>query len=216
MKKYNKKDIQYDTFENEKFSLQEWSAKYLSSYDDIKRELDNLNLIGRKIKNIKILGMDYLHREDAIENFIYPAEYDKIPPHFKFIRVIEIDEPILIEFENGDVLEVLAEIEPEFRISMNKIPFDTKAGINKNNMIANVIFSNCIDKRISNIEIDTCESFNSNTEKNCVIVIRLENGDCLKIYHDCHDYCTVENCNIKGEVISIYFKDLKKGLIEED
>ena len=47
-----------DNFENYKFSSKEWSAPTMVSPEEIKNRLNGFNLVGRKIKELRLLVFD--------------------------------------------------------------------------------------------------------------------------------------------------------------
>ena len=121
-------------FENGFFSACEWSAPYIVSPDEIRELVSSFNLEGRKIKEIRIIGLAYNLRREWIEDRAYTnlddkelteeekqnqSEYENIDPELQIARFAEIDEPLLVAFEDGDVFEIDIPQEPEYRLSMN-------------------------------------------------------------------------------------------------
>lgn len=56
-----------DVFEDNEFNPEKWTAPVLTSPKAIRRQINKFALRGRKIKNIKIIGLDFLHTREAIE-----------------------------------------------------------------------------------------------------------------------------------------------------
>lgn len=221
-----------DIFTNYTFSAKEWSADVITS-KKLRENIDRYELCGRKIKQIKLIGLSYYLTRNWIESAAYnqlehlpeeerqvKSEYKNIDPDMKFCRYSEIDEPILIEFEDGDVLEIEAPCDNKFRVSMNRIPFYINAGTNQPNVNSDILFSPCIGQTIASVEINCyiplgqMELFQEeNDEKEIVdnIIIRLENGMGLLI-RGVDDYCEVDCIDGDNKDTYISFSELKKAL----
>lgn len=124
-----------DDFKDYTFSVQEWSAPTVVSPEELKQRLFSLNLEGRRIRRMKMIGLTYNLTRNWIEEGAYnhlekldeqerqyQSDYEHIDPSIELYRYAEIDEPFLLEFEDGDVLEIDTPQQPEFRVSMNCIP----------------------------------------------------------------------------------------------
>ena len=221
----NDKEKQFDIFTNYTFSGKEWSAPTLNYATEIKKELEKMQLVGRQIKKMKMIGLSYYLTRDWIESAAYNilshlpederqdmSNYKNISPDMEFSRYSEIDEPFLIEFEDGDVFEIDTPQDPCYRFSMNRIPWHVNAGTNLPNADANKLFSVCIGKKIEEIEV--CEYTDGyEAEKGFAsrIVFWLENGIGLCI-HPVFDYCRVSCINKNNEDVLITFKELKDAL----
>ena len=150
-----------DNFKGYTFSAREWSAPTMVSPKEIRERIDSFALRGRKIKRMRLIGLSYFHTRDWVEEAAYrqvehlPEEerqrksnYSTIDPTMQFSRYAQIDEPFLIEFEDGDIFEVDTPQDPEFRMSMNCIPWWIKAGTNQPNVEADILFSTCVGRRL--------------------------------------------------------------------
>lgn len=137
------------------FSRRKWDAPELSSAGEIRKRLEELNVIGRKIARLKMISLSYEHTVDGIEDEAYYclerthenenevqqlSDYENIPKDLMFSRHAQIDEPFLIRFEDGDTLEILCPVEEVFQIGINQIPWDIKPGINWQNEDADNLF----------------------------------------------------------------------------
>lgn len=231
-------------FKNDEFDGNEWSAPYMVDVNEIKDRINSFNLVGRKIKNIRFIGLCYNLRREWIEEIAYNnatgseeekqkfSNYDSIPDELQYLRFAEIDEPLLIKFEDetesrsifydGDIFEIDTPQQPEFRMSMNSIPWWIDAGTNMPNMEAKVLFSPCIGKTISGVEVNTYltkrdpmafEDFSDGSERELIssIILRLEDGTGILI-EGWLDFCHVSCVNSANETMLIPFEDLKKGL----
>lgn len=229
-----------DTYENYTFSAQKWSAPMMESVNEIKEGLESLNLVGRKIKELRMIGLAYNLRRYNIEDIAYNfwkdkdederaklSEYDNIDPSITIEREVEIDEPFLIKFDDGDVFEIDVPQQPIFRFSMNCIPQGIHAGVSEANAEANIIFEPCIGMRIEFIEVKTCftdrhpmygwyyDEEHSKREIVSGIVLWLENGIGILI-SGLVDFCCVSLIDSAGKNIPISFGILKNALFNPE
>lgn len=225
------------------FDSEEWNAPYMVNVSEIAERLHSFNLVGRKIKEIRFIGLCYNLRRDEIEDSVYIAlsgtddirqhqsEYQNIPDTFRFERTVDIDEPLLIMFEDehkglGDIFSIVTAQKPEFRMGMNSIPWCIRAGTNLPNMSANVLLAPCIGQTVTGVEISTYraqrdpitgEIFDDGSEKELVsnIIIRLENNTGIKI-EGWIDSCFVSCIGADNKILTISFEELKKGLFNPE
>lgn len=220
----------YDNFEKDEFSGNVWSTPVLISPEELKNRLRGCRLEGRTIADIKLVGYCYslsyyvLESKVVIESDEYDDNYDSVGMEIDYdeplTMLAEIDEPILIRFEDGDVLELLEECDGEHRVSMNSIPWSIKAGINRSNVDAAVLFNDCIGRTITAVEFYT-EKYDEkdniwkavNTaeyegeEYVTDIVLRLDDGNALKIY-GWIDFCHVLYVDHNNRPITKPFKEI--------
>jgi len=96
-----------------------------------------------------MIGLSYFFTGDWIEDAVYiqldnlPEEerqrksnYANIDHSAVLARSSQIDEPLLIRFEDDDPFEIDTPQQPEFRMSMNCIPWNIEAGTNAPNVNA--------------------------------------------------------------------------------
>lgn len=217
------------------FNSKEWSAPIMVSVDEIKKHLDSFKLEGRRIQDIRFVSHVYNLIRDSIEDYVYgrlknlddesrqrQSDYESIDPEFAFSCFAEIDEPLLIRFDDNDQFEIDTPQEPEFSMSMNCIPWYIKPGCNASNMEASILFQECIGKKVLATEIKTYKTnknpmyfteFEDGTEKELVetIIIWLEDGLGL-FMAPCIDYCHVWLADKNQEMRTIPFAELKRGL----
>lgn len=223
-------------FKDYKFSSAEWSAPTMVSVEEIKKRINGYNLVGRKIKELRMIGLSYFLTRDWIENSAYNAlkdipeeerkiksDYHNINPNLKLLRYSQIDEPFLIKFEDEDIFEIDTPQEAEYRFSMNCIPWSIDAGTNSPNVEAKVLFKPCIGKKIVDVAVDTYisdehpmyhQSFDeSGTKYEMVsrIVLWLE-GDIGISISGWYDYCDVACIDRNNNTLPITFEELKSGL----
>ena len=203
----------------------------------IRSRIALLKLEGRKIERMKLVGHSYPHDRNWIEERAYVSldqydeeerqlrsEYNNISRELLYDRYAETDEPFMIKFEDGDIFEIETPQVPEFRFSINRIPWTIRAGTNLSNLDANVMFAPCIGRTISAVEIKTymtdkdpmiwdeyIDENHSNHELVEAIVLRLDNGDGIRIEGHI-DFCVVSLIDAKDELLSISFRELKLGL----
>ena len=156
-----------NNFKNNEFSYWEWSAPILQTHDEIISKISELNLIGRKIKDVRCIGMAYNWCDYEIDDRIYrkledmtPEQRSALPNPCPYLpeglylsRWIEIDEPFLIEFEDGDILGIDYSEGSSVRMELNTIPKNISFGTNQPTIYANKLFEDIIGKEISSIEV---------------------------------------------------------------
>ena len=227
-------------FENNEFSHQEWSAPHVVSPEIIRELLSSFHLEGRRIKRMKMIGLTFNLRRDWIEEYAYNhfvglaenerqkmSVFENIPAETAYIRFAEIDEPFMIEFDDGEVFEIDIAQVPEFRFSMNCIPWGIGAGIIQPNADANVIFAPALDKRILSLDLETYHSDRSpmyyttfdedlsSKELVSSIILWLENEIGIRI-EGFIDYCHVSLIDRSGEILPILFQELKSALFHPE
>ena len=224
-------------FKDNTFSAEEWSAATMVLPEEIRKQIASFKLEGRKIKMLRMVGLDYYQTRDAIESYAYKyleqyedeerqrrSEYRNIDPETPYGCCSEIDEPFLIAFEDGDVFEIVTPQVPEFRMSMNCIPWDIEAGTNMPNTDANVIYASCIGKTIMDVEVrtyytdkdpmfhDFLDEERHKHELVSEIILWLDDGNGLSI-KGAYDYCDIAYINKKGILKKIPFGELKKSYV---
>lgn len=231
--------VAYDNFTDNEFSDSQWTASEYNTPKEIKTLIESFKLVGRKIKRMKMIGLSYMLRRDEIEDEVYnllgetklytedelqkKSDYYNIDPELMIGRFSQIDEPLLIEFEDDDILEINTPQEPWFKMSMNKIPWRIRYGTNPRNVDANILFSECIGKTIKQIEVNTYrtkehplyftpfDSEGSERELVSEIIIRLEDGVGLEI-KGWIDFCHIACIDRNNQLLKIPFGQLKEGL----
>ena len=229
-------DTNQDRFEGYKFSSKAWSAPCLEDPKEIRALLDSFHLVGRKIKKLRLIGLNYLLVRDRIEDSVYGSladfpederqkrsDYKNIAPGSLFARSAQIDEPLLIMFEDDEVFEIDTPQEPVFRMSMNHIPWWIDAGCNLPNVYADVLFSSCLGKKITDVEVHTyktkkhpmyrCPFDVAPFEREFVecIVLRFEDGTGLSV-GGWIDFALVQSIDCNNNEMSITWEELQPGL----
>ena len=146
------------------YRFDEWDIQAVHEPNELMQKLNEMNLIGKKIKSINCVGMCYNLTKEMIETYAYeyyekiksPAEceefakYYNIPFSTPFERNVEIDKPIIIFFEDGDRLEIDYSEARYLKIGKNSLPSDMK----NSNADMNIVFSNCIGSTVTGFDIE--------------------------------------------------------------
>ena len=230
--------MDYDYFIDNIFSARQWSAEMLEEPEEIKALIDSFDLVGRTIKTMRFIGLDYRHGREDIEDIAYntrknlehyeeerqrQSDYDNIPDDVPFSRFAEIDEPIMIMFEDNDVFEIETTYAPSFSMSMNSIPWYIKHGINAPNIDAAILFSPCVGHVIKDVQVRTYKTKQhpmyfrpfdeEESERTLVsdVVLWMDNGIGIAI-SAWIDYCHVVCIDSNNSVLSMPFSELKTAL----
>ena len=219
------------------YRFAKWDVQIIQEPNELMKELKKLNLIGKKIKSIRCVGLCYNLREDIIEEKTYEyyekrqvskldeiSEYNNIPADTPFLRYVQIDEPIIFYFEDGDRLEIDFSEGSSLKLGKNSLPEDIEFGTNYPNIDANVIFSNCIGKEISYFEVSMSSELISEFTGSRGIEKPINQDSYIssfRIYLTEWIYIEFNSFFDYGEVAiyeeykesQILWKDLKKGII---
>lgn len=238
-----------NNFENNEFSFWEWSAPILQTHDELVEKLRELKLEGRIIKNVYCVGMAYNWNDYSIGDAIYNTlenmtdEQRRALPNYRAFlpegvyisRWAEIDEPFLIEFEDGDILAIDYSEGSSVRLEMNTLPKSINHGTNRQTIHPNALFEDIIGREITSVEIKTSLT---KPEFTCSHGLSLDEQASyitgFSIYYNTSDYCypqnslfftsqldygIVELIEHGGETMKIHAPDIKRvveGYIEEE
>lgn len=134
-------------FENNTFSFWEWSAPVLQTPEEVIRKVHELRLVGRTVKDIAAVGMGY-----NWEYFEGNMPEDRAPDD-KLRCFAELSDPLLIAFEDGDILAIDYVDGSSIRMGLNDIPFDILPDVNSKNFHANRLFKDVIGKKLYSLEV---------------------------------------------------------------
>ena len=137
--------------------------------DKLVAKIKELKLQGRVIKSFYTVGMGYNWTDDNIGEAIYnttermikenrissKGPFPFLPEGVYISRYAKIDEPFLIEFEDGDILGVDYSEGSCVRMELNTIPKDIKFGTNRRTFHPNVLFSSLIGRELVAVEVTT-------------------------------------------------------------
>ena len=145
-------------FEDNRFDFWTWSAPVLQTQEEVIAKVEEMNLVGRTIKDIRTVGENYgftscdcfydifeaIQRGDdeALETLEFPCE-------------ITVDEPMLIQFEDGDILGIDYSEGSSIRMELNTLPWDIQHGINFRNFHVNRMFKDILGREIGDVFITT-------------------------------------------------------------
>lgn len=214
-----------------KYTYTNWLkvAHRLDTAEEARDCFAKLHLEGKTIKSIRILGHDYDHstacyrekwndycRQNNIQKKDISTEemlnnvYNLIPDDAQCWRSVTLNEPLIMEFTDGQRLEMDADmIANEIRLSVNEIPLDAIPTNDPNNIDGNVIFSSCLGKTITEIEFLWIKEFES------VFQFNFNDGTSFRVYGQ-PNFCYYEledNGDYETkDVEPISWGELKKGL----
>lgn len=145
-------------FKNDTFDFWTWSAPILHTPEEVTAFVHDQKLLGRTIKDIQAIGYGYhLDYYDCFHDIIEAIykEDRKALDSLDFPCAIEIDEPLLILFEDGDILGIDFSDASSIRMEMNTLPWGSRPIINPKNFHADRLFRDILGSRISNIIISS-------------------------------------------------------------
>lgn len=147
---------------NGRFDFFEWSAPYYKTPEEVVRALMKLPLIGKSVKDIKVIGCvtgpDVTVLSYAILNSGIELEdrWWETYPHIDDIRIpweVCACEPFQLIFDDDTTLEILPTESGGARIAMNSIPVDIIDGLNNSNFNSYLFYNEIIGKTIKEINM---------------------------------------------------------------
>lgn len=153
-------------FKDNFYDSDEWSAPILQMPEEVFRFFQNTGIAGRRIQHIYSVGPAYNMSQEWMQNFaiaLSKQEGEKdnfIPPLIEFIpeetvfsRLILVDQPVIIQFDTGDQLDILFAHGGEVRVGINTLPLDLEARNGKRNINLDQMFSEVIGRQIRGVQI---------------------------------------------------------------
>lgn len=211
------------------YDFSDWNASGISDIEALRKNINGMQLVGRTIKDIRFISHVYNTNEDelmdelgfvsehyfnrSLDWFIQLADIDDSYP---YPLRIQLDEPVLIRFEDGNQLEVDTGSAGEFNAKMNSIPWDAQGTMCWENVNPSILLDFCIGGKIQDV---TVNEFNPKENKDRRIIADVT----IKFSKDEHIYNMVfESCygtymlltviNDDGFVIHCPFKKLLKSM----
>lgn len=199
-----------------KYNYIKWDVEQIQDPNILLKKLKELNIKGKKIKAIRTIG--YVFNFEMISGTFKDSEI--------FNRYIEIDTPLIIEFEDHSRFEIDYSEGSTLKIGLNSLPYNIYSEATSNNVDGNIIFSNCLGKTITGYAVEMTDEFGLNWDFTGSYGIELDdNNDLyisrLKIYltdrlaisfTNYHDYGAVW-VNESNDCISlIKWGELKNGV----
>ena len=142
-------------FKNNTFDFWTWSAPVLQTADEVIAAIREQKLIGRVIKDIQAVGYGYYNTcgwFNEIAEAICKND-DQALESMDFPCVIEVDEPLLILFEDGDILGIEFSEGSSMRMELNTLPWGISPHIGCKNFHADQLFRDILGNRIDDIDI---------------------------------------------------------------
>ena len=184
-----------DSFPYGEFSGTFWSAKRVDSPTEIRKLLDSFRLVGRKIRHVWTESHDYQHSKEGLENAVYndlhdrlglseadaqaDSDLDSFDPRARIARCMEIDTPLVLEFDSRETFEIDVTDAPTYRMSMNRIPRRLLEN-NFDNVNPQVMFSPVLGKTIAAVDLRTVpEGYDDESVE--AVLFRLDDGNTLEI-----------------------------------
>lgn len=150
-------------FKDNTFDFWTWSAPILQTPEEVTAFVHEQKLVGRTIRDIQAVGFAYDWNFHDCFHDIIEAIYKKdrkALDSMDFPCAIEIDEPLLILFEDGDILGIDYSENSSIRMEMNTLPWGISPCINRKNFHADRLFKDILGSRISNIILSSSISTN--------------------------------------------------------
>ncbi len=145
-------------FKDNKFDYWTWSAPILQTHGEVVAKIKEMRLVGRTIKDIQAVGHNYYfswyERFCDIFEAIQRGD-EKALETLEFPCGIVVDEPILIQFEDGDILGIDFSEASSIRMELNTLPWDIEYGTNRRNFHANRMFKDILGRRVGDVFITT-------------------------------------------------------------
>lgn len=156
-----------NSYQNNQFNFWDWSAPILQTPEEVIQKVHELQLVDRIVKDVVAVGMGYNWTDYGIDEAVYTA-IDRMHPLLKeqipnpdsflpkgveILCFAEIDEPLLILFEDGDTLCISHDEGSCVRMDLNTIPLSIQPGTNKRTFHAGRLFDDIIGKRITAVEV---------------------------------------------------------------
>ncbi len=237
-----------NNYKDNTYSYWEWSAPILQTHDEIIAKIKELKLQGRVIKGFYAVGMGYNWTDRDIGEAIYntlermikesrissEGPFPFLPEGVYIPRYAELDEPFLIEFEDGDILGIDYSEGSSVRMEMNTVPKDIHFGTNRRTFHPDVLFASLIGKRIVAVEVTTSTELDGFTRSHG-LEIGEQDSYITKVSIVCQkdrewerekieftsffDYGVVSATDYKGEALTIHAPDIKAvvdGFIDKE
>ena len=220
-------------FKNNVFNSREWSAPHMVDKKEIEEAIRNLKLKGRVIKDIRFISYAFNLSRARLEDYAYrqleclseeerqkKSDYNNIPLDLAYPRYVQLDDPMIIKFEDGDRLEIDAPQEPEFRISLNCIPWRIEPSWGGSNVDATILFDACIGKQIDRVEVSTYmtkedpmynEEFPKEKELVDRIILWLDDSTGISV-SPFIDFVDIAIIDSNKEAVKLPFKKLEEAL----
>lgn len=215
--------------ERVEFDFSSWNALETSDADSLRKRINGMQLVGRTIKDIRFIShvydidevclMDklgfaserYLNR--SLDWFPQLADIDDSYP---YPLHIQMDDPVLIRFEDGDQYEIETSRAGVFNANMNSIPWDADGTMCWQNVNPSILLDFCIGGKIEDVTVNEWNP-DENKERRIIadVTIKISKDEHIynmvfESYYDDYMLLTVKNDD--GFVIHCSFKKLLKSM----
>lgn len=222
-----------DFFPGDRFRLEHWTAESYFTADEICSVLNSFHLVGREIWDLRTSSFDFFHRAEDILNEVgryvqgedensrrNVSAYAYLPKNVKLERKMEIDEPLVIEFKDGDTFEIDIDMNPSYYLSMNRIPEsvfgNTGDGVDPSDMFSDIIGKKIVAVELKTKTCDTHPCYGDKLEHPTEIVtaidLRFANGSCLRL-SGFYDYLEVQSLDRYGEIKNASWESIRDGVV---
>ncbi len=227
-------DIGCDREERVDFDFTEWKSNYTYDINELQRQLDSMGIVGRKIKDIRFISHVYNLTEENItetlfnmtegypkEDQLYLLKLNHVDDLFPIPLDFEMDEPVLIKFEDGDVLELYTPQEGYYKVGMNNIPWNADGVINYENANGSILFDLCKEAVVVGLEARLGPKLWSYLEgKEFIMSINMKlqrDNDffAIVIRSYCHDYMRASVEDYPDHPMYCPFYKVKQGLFRK-
>ena len=218
LSKKGSKEILND--EKKEFDFFEWQVPLIQDADVLEYFLASLKLRGRVIKSIRVIGRCYNFGYFELEELV--EDVTNINDDFEFKAYIEIDEPLVIEFVDGDRLEIDFSEASSLKIGLNTLSPEITYGTNSYNLDVNSVFSRCLNQEVADYKVVRSDELTSEytgssgiPEPKCNFIEKFELmlGNDLKLVFDTFfDYGDVVLRDKEDNILTVKWKDIKDSL----
>lgn len=216
------------------FVYEDWKADLIQEPNELLEKLKSFKIKGKKIKGIRILGNAF-DLIEGLEEEIYKkteSQNDSDLANFKddyeFKRIIQIDEPIIITFDDGNKLEIDYSEGSSIKIGLNTLPDNIESKNFVNNLDGNVMFSNCIEKTVIGFQISIQDDYEltwdftgshgidlPENQDAYISEFRILLSDSISlVFKNFYDYGHVWTEEWMTDISKIKWSELKKGIKE--
>lgn len=150
------------------FDFSQWDNQFTNNANKLRQKLNQFNLAGKIISDIRFTSFVYSLDPEMIKETVYRAtegypeelqqyvsKFENIDDNFPIPLSFQMDEPVLIKFEDGTQFEVLTNFIGYFNISINQIPWNAEGQINTENINASILLDIFKGAKILNAAIIT-------------------------------------------------------------
>lgn len=191
-----------------------WDVDLIQDPNLLLKKLKEFNIKNKVIKSIKIVGFSF--NFDQLSHYVDDKE--------TFSRYVEIDSPIIIEFEDGDRFEIDYSEGSTLKVGYNSLPEELVSNIG-HNVDGDIIFSNCLGKKIYGFSIEMSDEIEldyyftgsygldlSENQESYISRLKFHLTDNLYLnFTNYHDYGVVWVTDVNHHTTKIKWAELKKG-----